>query len=452
MTEQSCVHSRTPFFSGAAVACIFALFAFAADAAEPIIITSASKQFIVRGQPQRSMLAASAREDSIYLDPALLAVTCERVKQTLTKELGWGDRWRSTIYINIHPVRSDNEQPDIHAFRTVEGWRYRADVPDEMDRTRLLETIVETLLLEFADRASVNESVELPPWLVEGLTAHLMQGALAGAALQARSLREIAENPELRAARLRRHADTDLLLRQRVQQTGALTIDELNWPDFEDNDSAHAEAYRRSAHLFVRELLRLRGGADCICAMLAMLPEHLNWQTAFLRAFEPHFRRMLDAEKWWSLTLTQLKRHETSVIWSAAEAQQKLDEVLFTPMEVRVTRDQLPQMTPVALQTIINDWDFKQQLPLLQAKMVQLQAAHLRLPRELLPVADSYRVTLEKYIRARAGAWFEMTARAAVKTAILELNALDEKRAKASGKMLTASASEQSGAVPLTPH
>jgi len=442
---------NAPLSRGIAWAMILAALALAARAAEPIIITSASKQFIVRGLPQRSMLAANASEDVVFLDPQLLAVTCERVRQTLAKELGWGERWRGTIYINIHPVRSDNEWPNIRPFRTPEGWRYRIDAPDEIERRRLVETVVEALLLEFANRAATNEPVDLPPWLAEGLTAHLMQGPLAGAALQARTLREVSAQPELRLARTSRHADIDRLLRQRVQRNGALSVDQLNWPEFDDGDVASAEAYRQSAHLFVRELLRLRGGPDCICAMLAMLPEHLNWQTAFLRGFEPHFHRMLDAEKWWALTVTQLKTHESSLIWSATEAQQKLEEILHTPMQVRVGRDQMPQQAAVTLQMVISDWDFKQQLPVLQTKLAQLQAARMRLPAALAALSDSYRAAIESYLRARAGAWFDMTARNAARNAVAELNALDEKRVKAAGKVLTASVSEPSGAVPLTP-
>src|SRR5436190_2265417 len=109
------IRRHAPFF-GAAIACLLAW--LPAFAAEPIIITSISKQFVVRGEPQRSMLAASAKDDFVYLDPATLAVTCERVKQALRRELGWTDQWRGIIYVNIHPMRFDNEQPDIIPIRT----------------------------------------------------------------------------------------------------------------------------------------------------------------------------------------------------------------------------------------------------------------------------------------------------------------------------------------------
>src|SRR4051812_48651918 len=152
---------RPSLLRGGRVACFLLLFTLAAVAAEPMIITSASKQFIVRGRPQTSAFASHPNSEVVYINPALLAVTCDRVKQTVAKELGWGDRWHGTIFINVHPVKFDNEQPELRPFRTTEGWRYRLELPDEVQRRRLLESIVEALLTEFADRAQKDFSVEL---------------------------------------------------------------------------------------------------------------------------------------------------------------------------------------------------------------------------------------------------------------------------------------------------
>jgi hypothetical protein len=355
--------------------------------------------------------------------------------------MGWTAEWRGIIYVNIHPMRFDNERPDIIPLRTDRGWSYRIDFPDRIARPQLLETLVETVVLEFAQRAAPGESIEFPPWLIEGLTAHLAQGPLAGIALQSRSLRQIGEEPQLRAARTTRHADVDRLLRTNLLAHGALTVDQLNWPEFDDNDESAAEAYHQSAHLFVRELLRMRGGPDALSATLALLPQHLNWQTAFLRGFEPHFRRMLDVEKWWSVTLMQMKSHDSSAIWSSTEAQQKLEEILYTPMEVRLKQGEEAHVTPVGLQTVLNDWDFQQQTALLKTKIVQLQMARLRSTPELAGLVEGYRAALEKYLvaRSRVRRWFaEQNARAAVAAAVAELNALDEQRGKITSQSLTA--------------
>jgi hypothetical protein len=176
-----------------------------------------------------------------------------------------------------------------------------------------------------------------------------------------------------------------------------------------------------------------------------MLPQHLNWQTAFLRGFEPHFRRMLDVEKWWSLAITQLKTHDSSLTWSTAEAQQKLEEILYTPMQVKLRRDEQPHLSPVALQTVINEWTFEQQVALLRAKIVQLQAVRLRLPAHYVAIADAYRAALEKYLRERDGAWFDATARAAARDAVEELNRLDDQRAKATTTVAAAAVAPATG-------
>jgi hypothetical protein len=408
----------------------------AAPAPAPMIVTSLSKQFVVRGQPQRSALAAGAKEDYAYLDPATLAVTCEKVKRALEQELGWGDRWRGTIYLNIHPVRRDREKPGIVAFMTDRGWAYRIDLPDEITRRDLLEAVVETLVLEFADRAATNHSVELPPWLVEGLAAHLSAGRLAGIALQARSLEQFSANPALRAARDVKHVDSDQALRERVQAGGILNIDQLNWPEFEGDHAMSADDYHHSAHLLVRELLKLRGGPDALCATLALLPEHQNWQMAFLRGFEPHFRRMLDVEKWWSITLSQWQRHDLSVFWSGPEARRQLEEILYTPMQVRLPGDAQAHVTPTSLQTVLNDWSFPQQEPLLQRKLEQLRAAQLHCTSNLTALVAGYHDALAKYLETRRnpGRLFtERRTRRAVEQAVEELNELDELRARMSG-------------------
>ena len=51
------------------------------------------------------------------------------------------------------------------------------------------------------------------------------------------------------------------------------------------------------------ELLRLPDGRACLQRMLAQLPQHYNWQFAFLEAFHARFERPLDVEKWWALSL-----------------------------------------------------------------------------------------------------------------------------------------------------
>ena len=435
MNTRAYCHRPSLFRSGRRVAFLLGLFVVAANAAEPMIVTSASKQFVVRGRPRTSSLTRSGNSSLIYVEPAVLVVACEHVKQALKRELGWGDRWNGTIFVNVHPTRSDREQPELQPFRTTDGWRYRLELPDEIDRARLIESIVEALVVEFADRNAKESSVELPPWLVEGLTAQLMDGALTDLALQPNAM-NVAHRPK---------TDPIETLRQHVQTSGALSIDQLSWAEFDENDSNAALAYHQSAHLFVRELLRLRGGSDSMCAMLAMLPEHLNWQTAFLRGFDTHFHRMVDVEKWWTLAVTRVKSRDSSFQWSAAEAKQQVEDVLYTPMQVQLPGEDAPHMNPVALQTVISDWEFDKQLPLLRTKLAQLQLARVRLTPDVVTLVDEYRRVIATYLQARShpGRLFrQRNIRAAVSQAIQELNTLDAERVRIPTRLAPAMANK----------
>src|SRR6185436_10896685 len=122
------------------------------------------------------------------------------------------------------------------------------------------------------NRRARTQTVELPPWLVEGLAAHLL--ATAGNVLAPHPNAGLA-GPQLRSDPLAR-------ARQVLREHAPLTLDELNWPAAEHFSDARLEEYRSSAQLFVHELLRTPHGRACLQEMLVMLPEYLNWQTAFL--------------------------------------------------------------------------------------------------------------------------------------------------------------------------
>jgi hypothetical protein len=115
-----------------------------------------------------------------------------------------------------------------------------------------------------------------------------------------------------------------------------------------------------------------------------------------------------------------------------------MEEILYTPMQVRLKGEDAVHVTPVSLQTVIQDWGFEQQVALLQAKLIQLQAARLRLPADFATISDSYQLVISKYLNARRSAWFGVTAHARASRAVSELNALDQQREKIVGKVLTA--------------
>ncbi len=415
-----------------------------------MIITSNSKQFIVRGRPQGGA-SPMLKSDQVYADPALLAVVCDRVREALRRELNWGaDKWRSSIFINIHPAGAGGTAATVRVMRFGGDWRYRIEMPEETTRHEMVAPVVEALLLEFANRGGAKECVELPPWLAEGLTSHLLTGPLSGLALHVERLDVRQPNTLVPlpvrsySNRVRTNNTESGFLRAQLQARGAMTVDQLNWAHFDPGDPESARDYRLSSHLFVRELLRMRAGPDCLSTTLALLPGHLNWQTSFLRGFEAHFQTMLDAEKWWSLVVAHTKAGETSARWNPAESHARFEDILYTPMQVQLTPADLPHITPVELQTVLGDWALADQEPLLRGKIAQLQLLRLRVPPEFVPVADGYRTALEKYLAARVKLAGKNPAarkvRNLVKDAVAELNAIDGRRNQIHARLLAAEA------------
>ena len=144
------------------------------------VTRSISGQFIVYASPQISKLAhlASVATDTnfVRLEPALLAVSAERIKDSLWRRLDIkpGTPWRGQIYLVVHPARSLDEEVNIISKRLAGGWDYRVELPDVLARTRFTRALTGVLLLELANRGAQSHSAEIPPWLAEGFATKLL--------------------------------------------------------------------------------------------------------------------------------------------------------------------------------------------------------------------------------------------------------------------------------------
>src|SRR5688572_901083 len=134
-------------------------------------VNSSSGQFVVRG-PTIAQLSANsefAGSTLIELDPNTLAVTCERIKQALLRELTMADVWRGRIYLQINSTLSTNQPPIIFAKPYYDGWQYQVELARSIDRSRLVSGLVQVLLMEIANRNAGLRSAEIPLWLSEGV-------------------------------------------------------------------------------------------------------------------------------------------------------------------------------------------------------------------------------------------------------------------------------------------
>lgn len=403
---------------------------------------SLSGQFIVHAANNEVVGAAQAgfaRDGKhLPLEPALTTIACERIKDALAQELGWSGQWQHRIYLSLHRALTAGDEITLLGSRYKDGWSYRVDIPNPVEKTRFVRAIVQVLLLEQANRTAGERSAEIPLWLSEGLAQQI---------LATHGHQVLLAPPQLQVNRLtlqpglwdRRHANAATLARRGLDGQPPLSLGELSWPKEDQLAGPDARTYELSAQLLVAELLQFRDGRECTARMLGELAGCLNWQTAFLRAFQAHFQRQLDFEKWWTLQTVHYAGREPGAAWSPDDSWSKLDELLQVPAEVRRGRTELPQMTSVPLAKVIRDWPFARQEPVLRGKLTELFLARQRVAPELGALVDDYRQLLAGYLEQRAeasqilgtGKARAPNARAVVMNTLKQLNALERLRANA---------------------
>lgn len=401
---------------------------------EVVSASSVSGQFIIQARRSSEAAApenrATANTNFVRMEPALLAVSCERIKQALGRELGATEPWRGKIYLVLSPGQTSDDTITIASQIFKDGWQYRVSLPEVVERARLVRVMVQVLLLEMANRNAGARSAEVPYWLAEGLA----QQVLASTEM------EILVPPAWRPVNGLSVASTSLSARKdnplgqahkELSTRSPLTFEELSWPTEVLLGEAGA-AYRMSAQLFVAELLRLKDGRGCVRATLAELPQHHNWQFAFLQAFHAHFERPLDVEKWWTLHLVHFTGRELGQTWPVRESWERLDQALRSAVEVRAGTNDLPLRTEATLQTILREWNDARQTVTLEGKLRELDLLRLRVARELAGMVAEYHQTLAAYLQAQAkthaASGKTPAQRRVVEQTLKRLDALDAQR------------------------
>jgi len=336
----------------------------------------------------------------VRLEPALLSVSAERIKDSLRRQLGIAPNapWQGKIFLVLHPAQSLDEDVTIVAQPFLNGWNYRVQLPDVLPQGRFLRAMTGVLLLELANRnASAAHAAEIPDWLADGLSQQLsavgspgvilsVPGRLTDGLLQNRLVTPQHGLDPLAAARrvLRDHA--------------ALTFEQLSWPTDDELSGRDDGVYRASAQLFASGLLHLNNGPAHLRALLVALPGCYNWQTAFQSVFQGDFPRPLDVEKWWALQVVSFVAHSSGSRWTPAVSRDKLDEILSVPVEVWTASNSLPARTEVSLQAVIRNFESPRQESILQTKLRDLELAQLRMAAPLAVLTDDYRRAIAGYL------------------------------------------------------
>ncbi len=418
---------------------------------------SVSGQFVVNVTPfkrQETRLISNLETNKEYirLEPTIVPVSCERIKQVLSRELGLNAPWTGRIFVSLYPTTSADDPVNIVIGQFRDGWQYRLEVPELVNRFRYVRGVIQALLLEAANRRATTHSAEIPVWLSEGLAEELMLSSETEIILP--PPRAGGGNFSLATRTVNARKENPLeVIHQQLCAHPPLSFQQLSWPEPDQLEGEAAATYRDSAYLFVYELLRLEAGRACLHSMLAQLPQHYNWQFAFLKAFQPYFQRPVDVEKWWSLHIEQFTGRELAQTWPLDKSWQKLDELVRSAVQIRSGTNELPMQAEVKLQTIVRECDRSQQDQALRQKTRELQMLRVRLAPELVPLADDYQRVLVNYLQNRDHGGLPLLKKAArrhtVQETLRELDALDARRLEA--KAVSAPAAIQANSAATRP-
>ena len=367
------------------------------------VVRSASGQFTILDRRGDTPLASpdSSNSRGFYnLEPAFLAVSCERIRNALNSELGTTGRWRGRINVSISPVRNNSDDYALVVDRFRDGWSYQLNLPQRVERSMFVRTLVQALLLELANRQANERSAEIPFWLVEGLTQRMLISREAEVILPPpiQSFGGVEVGPTLIE---RRENDPLETARQVLRDRPPLTLEELSSPPTNEFNGPAGEIFRCSSQLFVTELLSLNNGRECLREAITGLGSCYNWQTAFLRAFRTHFDNQLALEKWWALQAVFFVGRNPYQLWTSEESWRKLDEVLHLPVAIRRVSGELPAHAEVTLQVMIREWNTLRQLAALQDKLRELELTRVRISLEFVNITDDYRRVLKQYLLQR---------------------------------------------------
>jgi len=368
---------------------------------------SASGQFVVHGPPPRDRYYGEAFNDTkvdwVRLEPALLAVTCERVKKAVLTTLGITlDQWRDTIAVHLHPAAGLGDTVAIAVIRDRNRWNYEVEMPDVLERSEVVAAIVHAMLIEMANRET-ERAAEIPAWLVQGMARELIGGSTIDLVVEPPNKGRMSARTRNFAAELTKRdgywVDPLTQAHDQLSTMPVATLDELFWPTPAQAAGSAAGGFGASAQLLLHGLLTVDNGRPDMVAFIRTLARHYNWQLSFFPAFQAHFASQLELEKWWALQAVTFTGRNLRQLWSPEESAKRVTEGVRVAVEVRTSTNELPLLSQLTLQAIIRDWDFARQQAVVQVKLNELILLRTRVDSTVAPVVDGYREALESYLK-----------------------------------------------------
>jgi len=408
--------------AGVAVVLAGAIRVDATNSSREVTVRSRSGQFIVHSPlatgPSLGQSLVTTNLGTIAIQPDPLAVSAERIRRRLLVEFGLPDQWQGRIHLFIFPDTRAGTVPIMGATRFADGWQYSIQLPARLDPQTLTRVILQALLTELANRTPGPNAPELPIWFVEGLAAEFLATSGPDLVVQTNELLDKRDagpglwgqlQPSTRQVRI---GDLQRAIAQRLREEAPLSFNELALPEPTMLQPANRARYTLSAQVFVRELLELPDARRMICNFLARLPRTLNWQTAFIGAFQVHFPTLADAEKWWAVTASQVSGFDKAITWERPEALERFAAALSVPVDVHRTASASPSRQALSPQRVLVDLDQQSQMRVLRTKVSQLERLREQMPEELVPLVNGYISAFEAYLEARPKSGYAPIGRA----------------------------------------
>ena len=358
---------------------------------------SRSQQFVVTGVKPGTFIGLPSQgvrpsTDYMLLETGVVAVNCDRIKEALLRELGLADQWQSKIKVRLMPDVLPDTPITVHKEKFTDRWQFTLYSPHYVEPVRFVRGIVWSLLLEMANRNNnTTAAAEIPLWLVEGLTTHLVAAGGASIIMPPRSATLLSA----------RAPDVFASARARFKQQSPVSFSDLSMPSAAQVSGAAWEDYRCSAHVFVAQLMNFKDGRACMVETIRQLPNFLNPQLAFLQAWRGHFHTVLDVEKWWSAALVNFTGRDQHLRWSQSASLQRLDELLRATVEVRTGTNALPRRAEVPLQRLLEQTEFANHRVAIANLAQQLQILQWNAPSDLSKLVIDYRTVLVAYLQKR---------------------------------------------------
>jgi len=361
-------------------------------------LTRHSEQFVVHDTRKfgRSFAAIADHNNPelVQLELETLLLSAERIREALVRQLPVPTRGGGKIHCYLYASTRNSDNIVLVSTLFTDGWQYRLEIADEVERTKFVRGIVQALLVELANRGTAHKSAEIPTWLNEGITKQILSDVGPGLILDG-----VPANALRRSVREFRGANALGEALEFFRTRSPLSFTQLSEPHAVVPTGEELRMFQLSSQLLVAQLFEFNRGRARLVRMLRDLPNCWNWQTAFLQAFE--FPRLLDVEKWWSLSVASFLGRESIQSASVDRSLSRVQEIFSVPAQLRLSTNALPVRVEATLGEVISDWDYAQQRPVLQQKIGQLTVLALTAPRELAPLINRYRNCLHSYLLKR---------------------------------------------------